>query len=106
MRVAADNPAALDARGVRPVTGNVLVFPHGDTAGSLVSEWVMLRMSTITTEERPPACLLMTQHLCTHLPMILPGSRDGAGQDACVLPDSQPVALLATCCDRCMRAVQ
>lgn len=28
----------LDARGVVPVAGNVLVFPHGGTRGSLVHE--------------------------------------------------------------------
>lgn len=28
----------LDSRGVRPKTGSVLVFPHGDTNGSLVHE--------------------------------------------------------------------
>ena len=28
----------LEARGVSPCCGNVLVFPHGDTAGSLVHE--------------------------------------------------------------------
>lgn len=28
----------LDARGVVPVRGNVMVFPHGGTKGSLVHE--------------------------------------------------------------------
>jgi hypothetical protein len=28
----------LDAQGVRPRTGCALVFPHGDTAGTLVHE--------------------------------------------------------------------
>lgn len=28
----------LDARGVVPVAGNVMVFPHGGTKGSLVHE--------------------------------------------------------------------
>lgn len=28
----------LDARGVVPVQGNVMVFPHGGTKGSLVHE--------------------------------------------------------------------
>eukprot|EP00878_Enallax_costatus_P044764 GHUV01053499.1.p2 GENE.GHUV01053499.1~~GHUV01053499.1.p2 ORF type:complete len:102 (-),score=49.52 GHUV01053499.1:102-407(-) len=28
----------LDARGVQPVQGNVMVFPHGGTVGSLVHE--------------------------------------------------------------------
>jgi pentatricopeptide repeat protein len=31
-------PGALDARGVAPRVGAVLVFPHGDTPGSLVHE--------------------------------------------------------------------
>lgn len=31
-------PGVLDARGVAPRTGCVLVFPHGDTMGSLVHE--------------------------------------------------------------------
>ncbi|KAL6761937.1 hypothetical protein V8C86DRAFT_742064 [Haematococcus lacustris] len=35
---APDDPSALDAWAVAPLTGNVLCFPHGDTAGSLVHE--------------------------------------------------------------------
>eukprot|EP00983_Pelagomonas_calceolata_P120721 1160731-Pelagomonas_calceolata.AAC.2 len=34
---APDNPSALQARGVKPVTGNVLCFTHGDTASALIS---------------------------------------------------------------------
>ncbi len=35
---AAGEPGALDARGVAPRAGSVLVFPHGDCPGSLVHE--------------------------------------------------------------------
>ncbi|GFH20364.1 oxidoreductase-like protein, partial [Haematococcus lacustris] len=35
---APDDSSALDAWAVAPLTGNVLCFPHGDTAGSLVHE--------------------------------------------------------------------
>ncbi|KAF5830966.1 hypothetical protein DUNSADRAFT_13797 [Dunaliella salina] len=35
---APDNPSALQARGVKPVAGNVLSFTHGDTASALVHE--------------------------------------------------------------------
>jgi hypothetical protein len=35
---ALDGSARLHARGVKPRRGNVLVFPHGDTAGALVHE--------------------------------------------------------------------
>jgi hypothetical protein len=35
---APDADGVLEARGVRPVAGNALVFPHGDTAGCLVHE--------------------------------------------------------------------
>jgi len=33
-----DKEGMLDCRGVIPRTGNVLIFPHGDTAGALVHE--------------------------------------------------------------------
>lgn len=36
--VPSEEGEGLCARAVRPMQGNVLVFPHGDTAGSLVHE--------------------------------------------------------------------
>lgn len=45
----------LDARGVVPVTGNVMVFPHGGTQGSLVHEGsAVLKVSTVVSVSEVP----------------------------------------------------
>jgi hypothetical protein len=38
LRSCAGGDCCLEAHSVKPVAGNILVFPHGDTQGSLVHE--------------------------------------------------------------------